>query len=464
MSYETEMPEKIDNKAKIQKVIYALKFSYFAYYFSVGCIHNFYPILLKKINFPNSQIGITQAVGLIGGTISPVLIGYLADRTKKSRLILIIITIFTIIFHAIPISTISIKLMVEYSKPTESKAEGSPSSQFLYLLCFFQFCTTFGDQATKALLDGVVHKSVATFASEGVLCDFARLRMFGGIGIGVATFLGGLALQYLKSSLPGGMPEEFCLVFVCIIMGAILIVVLVIYLPDAETQGRVSFLDTFKDVATRVDALICFAIQFTIQFAFNITKQFETLYIQHLGGSKSWIGTATALGYVVDVMMMYLSPTISDAIGGKEMTISYGSMVAMLRTMFYAFADNKYMAITNYVLLGFSSGLIIPTMSSLIKSKSPPSLISSYVSLLTATGKIGAAIASYAGGIISERYSYTMIYVISALTFGSTILLFFILKKYDSYKGNHFLFQLEKKEAKTKNEVHKPFLFEQESA
>ncbi|KAF0992136.1 hypothetical protein HZS_4230 [Henneguya salminicola] len=406
-----------------KKVINALKFAYFAYYFSVGCIHNFYPVLLKKIKIPNTQIGILACIGLIGGTISPILIGYLADKTKKSRLILIIISLLTIISHAVPITTISTKLMLARRDPTQTLFSEKPNLSFIYTLYFFQFFVTFGDQATKALLDGVVHKVLGESAKVGIVNDFARLRMFGGIGIGLATAISGFCMDRVKKIIPEDIPEEFSLVVICVGMGTVLVIVLIRYVPCVETKEQVSFLGAIKNVVSRGDALVCFFAQFLIQFALNITKQFDVLYIQHLGGNKTWMGMATFAGYGADVLMMYLSPTISHAIGSKEATISLGSIVAVIRCLFYGYADSKYMAMNNSILSGFSLGLIIPTMSSLIKTKAPENLISSYVSLLVATGKIGAAIASYVGGVISEKYSYTMIFIISSVFFALSAIL-----------------------------------------
>lgn len=401
----------------LRRIVWALKFVYFAYYFSVGCIHNFYPVLLKKITIANSQIGILSSIGMVGGTVSPMMIGFLADRTKKSRLILILITIFTIIFHTIPISSISVKIILDRRRNPEGVIS-APTNAFIYMLFIFQFFVTFGDQGTKALMDGVSHKVIGECSKIGLRYDFARLRMFGGIGIGIATFSSGFFMDFLKKVMPYGLPEEIILVVLCISMGFVLVIVMIGNIPRVETKESVSFLDALKQVVTRVDGLVCFSAQFFIQFALNITRNFDALYIQHLGGNKSWTGTCTFVGYIADVLMMYLSPTISDAIGSKEATIAFGTSIAIIRSIFYGYADSKYMAMNNQILHGFSMGLIIPTMSSLVKSKAPENLISSYVSLLTATGKVGASIASLVGGILSERYSYSLIFVVSAIFFG----------------------------------------------
>ncbi|KII66158.1 putative transporter YwbF [Thelohanellus kitauei] len=408
---------------RMPRIINAMKFAYFAYFFSVGCIHNFYPVLLKKITIPNSKIGILSSIGMVGGTISPIMVGYLADKTKRSRLILIVITVLTIVFHTIPISVISIKIMIDRSKVDSASGSGSLSLSFIYLLYIFQFFVTFGDQGFKALMDSVSHKVIGECNKAGMQCDFARLRMFGGVGIGLATVSSGFLMDWFKKVMPYGLPEEIILVVICASMGFVLIIVLIVNVPHVETKEQVSFLDTIKQILTRVDGLVCFFSQFLIQFALNITRNFDAIYIQHLGGNKSWTGLCTFVGYVADVLMMYLSPTISHAFASREATIAFGSCIAVIRTLFYGYADSKYMAMNNYILHGFSMGLIIPTMSSLVKSKAPERLISSYVSLLTATGKIGGSIASLVGGIISEKYSYTMIFVISSIFFAMSGLL-----------------------------------------
>ncbi|KAF0992260.1 hypothetical protein HZS_6128 [Henneguya salminicola] len=399
------------------KIIIALKFCYFAYFFSVGCIHNFYPVLLNKIKIPNSQIGILSAVGLFGGIISPMFMGYIADKTKKTRLILIILTIITIVLHALPITAISIKYTLDKKNGVASGVTTPTTTSFVVILCILQFFVTFGDQATKSLLDGVVHKTIGEAVKVGVSANFARLRMFGVIGIGLASLISGFGMDYLKKIMPFGLPEEICLVVICIGMGTILSIALVMYTPDVETPEHVSFIAAVRDVFGRYEALICFLCQFFIQFALNITKHYDVLYIKHLGGDKTFMGIATFTGYFFDYIMMYFSPTIIDAIGNREITIAFGCIVCIFRCFFYAFADTSYMAINNAVLCGFSLGLIVPTMSVLLKSKAPINLISSYVSLLTAVGKIGATIASYIGGVISDKYSYSAIYLISASFF-----------------------------------------------
>jgi predicted MFS family arabinose efflux permease len=148
----------------------------------------------------------------------------------------------------------------------------------------------------------------------------------------------------------------------------------------------------------------------------------NTIYMtQELGRSIS-ISTLVLMGYAGSgVLGSLLGGYLHDRIGGK-ITVLLGTFMSCMCLLGLASFREWIPYIIIMALLGFSNGIYFPALYALVKGIWPEGGRKGF-NLLYISQNLGVAVGSAMGGIVAQKTSFTVVFIVNALAF----VIFFII-------------------------------------
>ncbi|OIJ12766.1 MFS transporter [Anaerobacillus arseniciselenatis] len=246
--------------------IKALLFFYFS---AMTIIISYLPVYFQESGLTGSQIGFLLAVGPLAAMIAQPFWGYMTDKYKTSKKV-IIVCLSGAIF-----SSVFLFQNLDFSLLT------------LVIFVFFIFMAPVG-----GLGDSLAQKT-----ANQLSITFGSIRMWGSIGFAVMSLVGGflftaIGIQYI---------------YLPFILFLIITLVIGIRIKDIKTsQKPVNFKEALKLVQNK-KLMMFFVIMMFITVTHRSSDSFLGIYIVERGGVESFIGWAWFIGVSAEALVFATS-------------------------------------------------------------------------------------------------------------------------------------------------------------
>lgn len=302
-----------------QAVTFAL--SFFAYYAYVGMFAPYASLYFANKGMSGVQIGILMSMMQVTRIFGPNLWGWIADQ-RGQRVLVLRYTAFA--------GLLTLCVM--------------PGAQaFMTFFVVMVLLNTFTSSQTPL--------SEALMLSEmrGDLTHYGRLRLWGSVGFICSVMLGG---QFLDLLGVGAFPW--------LALGWLALVCLVSLklrdppesLPHGAQPAKVSSLTLLR----RPEVLAFFTSTCLMVAAHAALYVYYSLYLEHIGYSKSLIGAMWSLGVVAEIVFFYFQAPLFRRFGAKKLMLA-SLMLAVLRfAMIGGGAQSTLVLLLAQVLHAFTFG------------------------------------------------------------------------------------------------------------
>ena len=266
----------------------ALWLSYFIFWGGAAAILPYIAVYFESINLSGRQIGQLTSIPFFVVMISSVAFGFIADLSKRNKLLLRICTVAMII--------------VLFIYPRASSFWALVPIVLLYSI-FHTPTNPILDQTTLSVLDSPE--------------NYGKYRVGGSIGWGLMVLLSGFLIDT-----PGiGIRVIFYLNILYMVIFFFLISVIPTAEPrEGQDRDEVS-LKKLAQAVTRPGFLFLFLLIIIWGLGEATISNYLFLHIKHLGGSSVLMGTALAVSLVGEVITFSLASRIQSKLGPFRMIL-----------------------------------------------------------------------------------------------------------------------------------------------
>ncbi|MDQ0243597.1 PPP family 3-phenylpropionic acid transporter [Bacillus fengqiuensis] len=250
-------------------VLYLSVFLFF-FHSSVTIMSNFLPLYFQEHGLSATKIGWLMAIGPFTALFSQPFWGYMSDKYKTVKRMVLICLI------GMTISSVILFQMNSFFA--------------LIFLCglFYSFMSPVG-----ALGDSLAQKTSSVLGTA-----FGRIRMWGSVGFAATSLIGGALLARI------GLDYLLYLFLVY----ALVTLVLIRKVSDVNVSSKPIYLkDAVRVIVQPRFLFFLFFIMF-VSITHRANDSFAGLYIKELGGSESLIGLAWFVAVAAEAAVFLLSP------------------------------------------------------------------------------------------------------------------------------------------------------------
>lgn len=379
------------------KVQVLLKGYNFLFFGLLALFIPFLPVYLGEQGLSASEIGLIIGTGGFVTLIAQPLWGFISDKTKTIRKVMLLLVSLTAIFGYFLFNVNSFVLLIIFAL-------------FVY---FFLMPL---DPLTESLNFTV---------SEMARVSYGSIRTYGALGYAVLALISGFAMDYFGVS---------SLSILFIIIGIISFGV-IWFMPDIQASTKPVTMEGLKQVLNNKEMLLFLALVFISAIPARMNDTFLGIHIKALGGDTSLVGIAFFIAATSEIVIFALSFWWLRK--GKEMEI------ITIATFFY---------FLRFFASGFVMSPLVLTLLQVLQMLTFPIFYTAAIQYLyqimpkewRATGQtilallffgLSSIIASYAGGYIYKEFGgHSFYFIISAMSFVGV--LFGILLTIRKYKLN----------------------------
>lgn len=250
-------------------VLYLSIFLFF-FHSSVTIMSNFLPLYFQEHGLTATKIGWLMAIGPFAALFSQPFWGYMSDKYKTVKRMVLICLIGMTISSAVLFQMNSFLMLI--------------------LLCgiFYSFMSPIG-----ALGDSLAQKTSSVSGTA-----FGRIRMWGSVGFAATSLIGGALLSRI------GLDYLLYL----FLLYALITLLVIRKVSDINVSAKPIYLnDAIKVICQPRFLLFLFFIMF-VTITHRTNDSFVGLYIKELGGSESLIGLAWFVAVMAEATVFLLSP------------------------------------------------------------------------------------------------------------------------------------------------------------
>lgn len=346
-----------------------LSLLYFLFYFCLGGSLLYFSNLFETIGMNGKLSGTVFALGSLLAIFWQPIVGFLADKTKKSREIL-----------ALLMAIMSLALGKLYFAPETGVAF---YIFLLYSLAIWGF---------MPLIDSV---------TVSANLPFGKIRLWGSIGFAAGSFASGKLIAVFGITA--------FLIFIAIV--ASITAAVVMTLPEIVVSEceKVSMDDIKKLIHNPNYALFIF-FSIMILGGLNSHNTFFSLYFQKIGGGTALFGGVVFFLTMSEVPFMGIGPRLIEKHGTRWPLILAGIMYCIRWGLYYFFPYPAMVAIT-FFLQGASVGLFFGVAAAHIKNIVDRKTIATAMTTFMAAGTLGGTVIQFVSGIIIDRKGVLAIYL-----------------------------------------------------
>ena len=366
-----------------------IKLLSFFYFASIGILLPFLPLLLQTKGLSNSQIGLLLASGPLVSMLVQSPWGYLSDRmrTVKKVLIFQISMAFIVSFQLFSLDTFPLLL---------------PAA-----CIFFAFAWP-----PITLLDCL---TLATAKENGD--SFGSYRLWGSLGFALMALAAGSVLAMVGI-------EHINYLYQGVLLLALLFAVLVRDAPPAAQPA--SFVQLRKLIGQK--EIIFFLILIAVLNTANkVNDAFMGIFIRDIGGTEADVGLAWTVGPLSEVPVFALSYYFLMRF--NELTLlALAAGIYALRWFLFSITSSPELISVIQIMHGLSFGLFYVSAVSYISKVVPQNLRASGQGLMsTFAGGVAGITGSLLGGFVMDaygaRYLYTICSMLALLAVGAFLAL-----------------------------------------
>ncbi|MFD0960123.1 MFS transporter [Paenibacillus chungangensis] len=247
-------------------------FNFFVYG-AISVYSTFFALYLQGLGWSMVEIGALLAGGPVVSIVANPLWGYLSDRTRNLRLILIIM-----------LSGAMMMLSVVF-------ATESPTVIYCFMLFFFFFQMPLFSQSNSLILNSI----------EGTSHNFGAFRLWGSLGWAVLAVMSGPIIDLV------GIGKLWVLVLAMMLMS----ILFALGLPrgnvaDTRLGGGPMKSSSFRSVFSNGFFLLFLFLGLVLSIPNAMNQTFISIYIAELGGNANMMGWAAFLSSVFEIPVFLL--------------------------------------------------------------------------------------------------------------------------------------------------------------
>ncbi|MGJ9381603.1 MFS transporter [Salipaludibacillus sp. CF4.18] len=381
--------------------VWKLKGMLFFFHAAMTIIISYLPVYFQFLGLSGSEIGLLLAVGPAAAIIAQPFWGFMSDRWKtvKRILLLCLTSAMAIGFILFQITDFILMLPV------------------LYL--FFSFMSPAGGLGDSLAQKISIQRNVS----------FGSIRMWGSLGFGIASLAGGYLLSYIG------------IVNIYYVYAGFLAVAIVFtwFAPDSEPSKKpVQLLHAVKLLKNK-QLLIFFILILSISLTHRMNDSFMGLYIVELGGDESVIGMAWFIGVVTEALVFAFSVYLFSRFHPLTY-ITIAAALYVLRWFLMSLAPDPTFLLYVQVLHGLAFATFYLTAFQFVTKLVPEELESTgHLLFIAVFFGVSGVIGSILGGSIISTFDIkNLYYLMSGLALigfvSSMTYRFFYLKRMASLK------------------------------
>lgn len=385
MSNHFHQPNEVTMLNKNES-LHSLKLLIFLFHATNTIIISFLPLYLKYKGLTGTEIGWVLAIGPLASIFSQPFWGYLSDKYKTVKKILIISVIGMLIGS-----------MLFFQM-----------NQLILILAFGALFYFFSSPV------GALSDSLAQRRAIDLKISFGTIRMWGSIGFAFSSLIVGEVLTRFG--------VQF-IVWPYVIFGSILLIVS-FTIQDVETDSSPVSLKDVQLLFKNAPYVLFLVFMIFISIAHRANDSFIGLYITELGGGENLVGTAWFVGVISEAVVFAFAafwfrkwkPIIFIIVAG---------LIYSGRWFLYGAVDSPYLIIVLQVLHGVTFGVFYVATFDYVTRIIPHHLQSTghmifYSIMFGVSGIIG----SLGGGMVLEIYGgQTLYHIMGYVALAGSVLL-----------------------------------------
>jgi PPP family 3-phenylpropionic acid transporter len=342
----------------------------------------------NSIHISGGQSGMIFAVGSFLAMVFQPFLGYINDKTKKSKEILIVVT--AVIFATL--------FFMNYT----SSFLGILTLYSLYAIAVF---------CEMPLMDTV---SLSTYYA------FGKIRLWGSIGFAVGALVSGKVIEMF-----GSASFLYLAAIVSIITGIIILKIPV----EMKTSGEEDEKVDIKRLLTNKKYIVFVIVSMLFLGTNNGHNSYFGVYFKDIGGSMALLGTTIFLMTLSEVPFMGISTKLIDK-KGAEFVVMLAVLFLTIRWGVYFLFPEPSTITGTFFFQGASMGLYFAGANLFVRNIIEKNTLGTAITIFMAAGSLGGMFIQYISGVVIEQYSSIYIYgIFTILTFAALILMFLGKKK-----------------------------------
>ncbi|WP_164984907.1 MFS transporter [Ammoniphilus sp. CFH 90114] len=353
-------------------IVSLVAYNYF-FYAIVSIFISYLPVYFTSQGISPVQIGILLGVGPFISIISPPIWGYLSDKYKTVKNILILTLVATILFGTFMFRSVSFEWM------------------FFYVLVFNFFMSPIGP-----LTDSLTYR-----VSEVYRIPFGSIRLFGSVGFAITAIFMGFVFERIGLGYISWVFLAFGLIalYTCT------------RLSDAPSSLKPVSLRSIFSVFQEKRILWFLFVIFTLSIPHRINDGFVGVYIESLGGTTGLVGTAWFFATGSEALLFGLS--VRWLRQGRELQlIAWAAVFYCVRWILCALLADPVLVTYLQLFHGLSFAIYYLASLQYLYRLIPPELKSTGQTVFAAVffgfaGIVGSLIA----GWIFEAYNGQFLYI-----------------------------------------------------
>ena len=343
--------------------------------------------------FTTAQIGILLALGQVVASVSPLIWGAIADRSRHRNTVLIIVTAGALVGA----------MLVPVSR------------QFLFVAGALIFVNCF--QSSVVGMQDSVGAELCTRNNW----DLGRTRVLGTLAYAATTFAVG---KYLATDSWQHFALYSFLFLIALIPAALLPKV-----PGYQSHGhKVPYWKLFENRQLMVLFAVSFALCLTTSFYYSF---FSIYFISpEVGGTTALFGICNALASIAEAPGVFFFSRVKDKVGLNRVMLGAMAFLA-LRWLLIGLVPDPYALIVINMLHGVSYGITSLAIVLIIDRLVRPEFRASAQGFNTMlVYGITRVIASLCGGFLAEAFPIASIFIVlGIIVAGATVFYTFYLKR-----------------------------------
>lgn len=428
------MSDKENNQQNVQrfqwlavdKRMLFCKMGHFTFYSALGCCIPYMTIFFVSVGLSRKEAGFISGICFIFSALSSSLWGFLADYTKKRKLILIILCLLsTLIIVAKPLvvwkvnkdynsfcftnsSMINSTASVEgcERKPFQSTLFAVVLVMYILLQCF---CIPISSQL-DALIMNIIKCNPGT--------SFGNQRVFGAIGFGISSFLSGIAAD--NFSVPSF--SNYTPVFI-ISSPIFLILIPIICVLSKQTNWEVE-----SEAENLADVSMQNAEESKLRLVLSKLKHFNTIFFfisvlivgavtslfysfnfllmgDEMNATRTSMGLVTFVACFSETIMFPFTKRIIEYLGNPLICVELGAFSFVLRLAILSYIENAWLCAPVQVLHSLGFALFWAASIEYVGSKSTNAISSTMFGILSSVYfGLGSLIGNMAGGVFYDMF------------------------------------------------------------
>jgi len=354
---------------------------YIAAFAAVGAVAPYIPVYFQSLGLPLGAIGLVAAVAALCGLVAAPTWGLVADQAVGARGALVSAALLAsaaaVVVAAAPLAIIAVLAWIAY-------------------------------QASFAGVSPVLD----AFALDQVGADqhrYARFRVWGSASFVVSVIAVGYLIEQTQ------LHQMFVVLLACLAA----CVLLALLVPANVAGPARRSLSGLKRVLRTRQLMVFIAAVLVVWSASSMVNGFYSIYLTALGTPAALIGSAWALGAVVEVPVMLAFPALAGRFGVNRLLV-VGALCLLLRALVVVFATDPLVVVGAMALHGLGYALVLVGGVTYVASKAPAGSAATAQGVLAGvvfglSSAIGPGIAGVIAGATSVHAMFTVAAVASAV-------------------------------------------------